>query len=79
MPGRGHPRHQLREFTVQVRYYSERGTSAIKVTAQTKHDALLRVGIALANTRPGTDPAGWIVIGITDPAPVTWTPPPGTS
>jgi hypothetical protein len=66
--GSGHPAHQPREFTVRVRYYSEPGTSAIRVTAQTGHQALLLVGIALASTRPGTDPAGWVVTGIHDPA-----------
>lgn len=71
-PG-GHPRHQLRTFTVTARRSNERART-IRVTAQTERDALLRAGLALAGETAYPDPGEWRVTGVTDPAPYTWCP-----
>lgn len=70
---KGHPRHQLRPFTVNVRHGSDRARP-VHVIAQTEHDAILRAGHALARLWPGKDPAGWAVTSVRDPAPFTWIP-----
>lgn len=80
MKTQGHPRHQLREFTVSYRRSTNGHVSSVKVTAQTEHDAILRAGITLAaRYGPVKDAAKWaaefIVTGVKDPAPATWTPP----
>jgi len=73
--GRGHPRHQLRPFTVTVRNRRERGRpELVIVTAQTERDAILRAGLTLAERHPGAEPGDWYVGQVTDPAPFTWTP-----
>jgi len=71
--GTGHPRHQARDFRIIVRH-PRHGRSTVISRAQTEHDALLRLGIALGNTYPGTNPAEWITLGIDDPAPFAWSP-----
>lgn len=78
----GHPRHQLREFTVSYRRSTNGHVSSCKVMAQTEHDAIFRAGMILAARyrahQPGTATAWaseFIVTGVKDPAPLTWTPP----
>jgi len=76
--GRGHPRHQLRQFTVTVRCAGQR-PEKLHVQAQTEPDAILQAGMDLTRRHPDADPANWItanwiVTGITDPAPFTWIP-----
>jgi hypothetical protein len=67
----GHPRHQLREFTVTVRH-AESGNIKVRVMAQTKSDAILRAGLALgADHHPGSH---WIVRSVHDPAPRDYIP-----
>ena len=73
MTTQGHPRHQLRPFTVSVRKYGSRA-SRLNVNAYTERDAILRAGLALARKYPGTDADQWMVTGVTDPAPATWIP-----
>jgi hypothetical protein len=70
----GHPRHQVRPFRVQASYARDPGAVRLAVVAQTEHDALLRAGLELARRYPGSDPALWVVRGVTDPAPATWSP-----
>lgn len=73
-PRRGHPRHQLRSFTVTARRSNGRA-ERVEVRAQTEHDALLRAGIVLGERFEGdAAPGAWIVTGVHDPAPLTWTP-----
>ena len=69
--GQGHPRHQLREFTVTVRH-STSGRIKVRVMAQTGRDAILRAGIALTQD----DHVGlhWTVLQVQDPAPSDWCP-----
>ena len=74
MSSQGHPRHQLRGFTVTVRKTGSRAAS-LHVTAQTERDAILRAGITLARRHPGTDASLWIITGVQDPAPFDWIPP----
>lgn len=74
MGTQGHPRHQLREFTVTVRKTGSRA-GKLHVTAQTERDAILRAGLALARRHPGTDASLWHVTGTEDPAPFAWSPP----
>lgn len=73
MTMQGHPRHQIRTFTVGVRKAGSRA-GRLHVTAQTERDAILRAGLALARRHPGTDADQWMVTGVTDPAPATWSP-----
>jgi hypothetical protein len=80
MSTQGHPRHQIREFTVSYKRSTNGHTSSCKVMAQTEDDAILRAGMLLAaRYRPVKDAAGWasqfIVTGVEDPAPLTWQPP----
>lgn len=80
MSAQGHPRHQIREFTVSYRRTANGHVSSVKVTAQTERDAIFRAGMLLAaRYRPVQDAGGWadqfIVTGVKDPAPLTWTPP----
>jgi hypothetical protein len=72
----GHPRHQMRDFTVTVRRAGQK-PGRLHVRAQAEHDAILRAGMALARRHPDTDMTQWIVTGVEDPAPApaTWTPP----
>jgi hypothetical protein len=63
----GHPAHQLREFGVTVRRGQGRA-KMIRVPAETRLDAVLRAGLALAVQARGTDPSQWIVVGLHDPA-----------
>lgn len=72
-PGSGHPRHQLRDFTVTVRRTGQRA-GRLHVRAQTERDAILRAGLALARRYPGTDAELWTVTGVHDPAPFAWSP-----
>ena len=70
----GHPRHQMRTFTVKVRGRNQHPIT-LPIEAQTEHDALLRAGIRLVAFPRGTcDPADWIVTLVTDPAPLIYTP-----
>lgn len=71
--GRGHPRHQLRQFTVTVRHRNER-PRPVQVTAQTERDAILRAGMTLARQGGFTNTLEFTVTGVQDPAPFTWTP-----
>ena len=73
-PGPGHPRHQLRMFTVTVRRAGQRAVK-LHVPAQTERDAILRAGLGLARRYPAASADLWSVTGVTDPAPVTWSPP----
>jgi len=77
MSRQGHPRHQLREFTVSYRRTANNHASTCKVTAQTEHDAIFRAGIILAaRYRAVQDATGWAaqftVTGVKDPAPLAW-------
>ena len=67
----GHPRHQLREFTVTVRH-AESGNIKVWVLAQTRDDAILRAGLALA--QEGHEGLHWIVRSVHDPAPADYIP-----
>lgn len=73
-PGPGHPRHQLRMFTVTVRRAGQR-PGKLHVAAQTERDAILRAGLGLARRYPAASADLWSVTGVTDPAPATWSPP----
>lgn len=78
----GHPAHQLRTFTVTASRGAARPDRTFRVDAQTEHDALFRAGMILAadrRTGDGPVPAEWIVTGVHDPAPRTWTPPADTA
>jgi hypothetical protein len=70
----GHPAHQMRPFTVTVRR-NDYPPMQVRVTAQTQDDAVLRAGMILAAGGAARLAAEWIVIGVEDPAPRTWTPP----
>jgi hypothetical protein len=75
----GHPAHP-RTFTVTANR-SSGPEQTVRVTAETETDALFRGGMILARgRRPGDGPvpAEWVVTGVHDPAPRTWTPPAGT-
>jgi hypothetical protein len=72
--GRGHPRHQLRRFTVRVRNRHSDRSEQVTATAQVVSDAILRAGLTLAERHPGTELADWTVAGVRDPAPFTWIP-----
>lgn len=69
----GHPRHQVRQFTITVRRTGQRA-GRLHVPAQTERDALLRAGMALARRHPGADMTQWTVAGIQNPAPFAWAP-----
>ena len=64
----GHRAHQMRPFRVAASHGADPGSVRLRVHAQTAHDALLRAGMELARRYPGSDPAQWIVTGLTDPA-----------
>lgn len=69
----GHPRHQIREFTITVKH-STGLPYKLRVKAQTEHDALLRAGLELATHTLSTEDGQWIVTGVHDPAPTTYVP-----
>lgn len=71
---KGHPRHQLRKFTVTLREADSGARQVHRVTAQTEHDAIFRAGVATGQRHPDTDLNHWHVTGVHDPAPATWTP-----
>ena len=73
-PGPGHPRHQLRMFTVTVRRAGQR-PGKMHVPAQTGRDAILRAGMALARRYPAASADLWSVTSVDDPAPSAWSPP----
>lgn len=66
----GHPRHQLRVFSIRARH-GNGPIRTVKITTQTEHDAILRAGVELARSYPSTDAdaTSWMLIRIQDPAP----------